>query len=274
MNPAMRVLTGAKNLPPVFMKSENQRFLSSAQSFSAPRYHLANIQANPKSMKKAKRVGRGIGSGKGKTAGKGHKGQKSRQGNQGLKGKGFEGGQTPFYRRIPKSGFTNNEYKEEYKVLNLNVIKKALENKRFLFQREEYQHLKSYQNKNTPGNPITIKDLNDSNVVGPIRHGVTGVKLLAKGIEDFEETGGICVHLEVSKASQTAIKAIESAGGSVVCKYYSPLNLRAHLKPQKFDVLPKNSRPPPKKILYYSSDENRGYLSQKVQLDKYYRENP
>ncbi|MCC6346799.1 MAG: 50S ribosomal protein L15 [Nitrospirales bacterium] len=74
------------------------------------------------STKKAKRIGRGMGSGHGKTATKGHKGQKARSG--GTKGPAFEGGQTPMQRRLPKRGFKNSPFKREYTILNLSTIEK------------------------------------------------------------------------------------------------------------------------------------------------------
>jgi large subunit ribosomal protein L15 len=70
------------------------------------------------STKKPKRIGRGMGSGHGKTATKGHKGQKARSG--GTKGPSFEGGQTPLQRRLPKRGFKNIPFKKEYAILNLS----------------------------------------------------------------------------------------------------------------------------------------------------------
>lgn len=68
---------------------------------------LNDLSDNPGAHKKGKRVGRGVGSGKGKTSGRGHKGQKARAGGSAGRGPGFEGGQTPIYKRIPKRGFTN-----------------------------------------------------------------------------------------------------------------------------------------------------------------------
>lgn len=68
---------------------------------------LNNLRDNPGALKAKRRVGRGIGSGRGKTCGKGHKGQKARAGGGAGRGPGFEGGQTPLYRRLPKQGFTN-----------------------------------------------------------------------------------------------------------------------------------------------------------------------
>jgi len=74
------------------------------------------------SKKRPKRIGRGIGSGHGKTSTKGHKGQKARSG--GAKGPGFEGGQMPLQRRLPKRGFTNAPFKKEYAVLNLKDVER------------------------------------------------------------------------------------------------------------------------------------------------------
>lgn len=80
---------------------------------------LEELKPAQGSNKKAKRVGRGVGSGSGKTAGKGHKGQKARSG--GVKGPGFEGGQMPLQRRIPKRGFTNI-FRKEYAIVNLSDL--------------------------------------------------------------------------------------------------------------------------------------------------------
>jgi large subunit ribosomal protein L15 len=80
---------------------------------------LEELKPSQGARKKAKRVGRGPGSGSGKTAGKGHKGQKARSG--GVKGPGFEGGQMPLQRRLPKRGFTNI-FRKEYAVVNLSAL--------------------------------------------------------------------------------------------------------------------------------------------------------
>lgn len=73
----------------------------------------------------------------------------------------------------------------------------------------------------------------------------------------------------MSQASASAINAIEAAAGSIKTVYFTRLTLRAHLKPHKFEKLPRNPRPPPKIMPYYTSDEKRGYLSQKVQLAEF-----
>lgn len=83
-----------------------------------------------------------------------------------------------------------------------------------------------------------------------------------QGAENFTH----CVDITVSQASQSAIEAIERNGGSLVAKYLSRLALRAHLKPWKFAVLPKESKPKPRVLKYYTDPEKRGFLSQQVQL--------
>jgi len=86
-----------------------------------PSIELHLLRPAKGSKKRSKRIGRGVGSGRGKTSGKGHKGQLARSG--GGKGPGFEGGQMPLIRRIPKRGFTNI-FKKEYAVVNLDVLTK------------------------------------------------------------------------------------------------------------------------------------------------------
>jgi len=141
-----------------------------------------NLGARPTS----KRLGRGIGSGKGKTSGKGVKGQKAREG---VSLNGFEGGQLPIYRRLPKRGF-HNLFRKEYAPVNLGTIEEALVSGR----------LASDQ-------PITIEMLRAAGLVRLNK--VDGVRLLATG----EITRAI--HVTVSGASAKAIAAVEAAGGTV-----------------------------------------------------------
>jgi large subunit ribosomal protein L15 len=89
---------------------------------------LNTIRDNKGARKSLLRVGRGIGSGKGKTAGRGNKGQKSRSGVA-IKGKGFEGGQTPIYRRLPKRGFNNANFTKTFAVINLGDIQSLVDAK-------------------------------------------------------------------------------------------------------------------------------------------------
>ena len=130
-----------------------------------------------------KRIGRGIGSGLGKTAGKGHKGQKARSG--GSIRRGFEGGQTPLYRRLPKKGFTNH-FATEYATINVSDLEK-------------------YEAGTTVNMELLISD-------GTIRKELDGLKVLGNG----ELTKKLTV--EAKKFSASAIKKIEAAGGKIEVK--------------------------------------------------------
>ena len=127
-----------------------------------------------------KRIGRGIGSGTGKTAGKGHKGQNARSGG-GVR-PGFEGGQNPLFRRLPKRGFTNINRKD-YAVVNLDVL-----------------------NRFDEGTEITPALLIESGVVSNER---SGIKILGNGTLDKK------LSVQAHKFSASAKEAIENAGGSV-----------------------------------------------------------
>eukprot|EP01114_Cavostelium_apophysatum_P008732 TRINITY_DN2148_c0_g1_i1.p1 TRINITY_DN2148_c0_g1~~TRINITY_DN2148_c0_g1_i1.p1 ORF type:complete len:299 (+),score=72.05 TRINITY_DN2148_c0_g1_i1:64-960(+) len=175
---------------------------------------LGNLQDNPGARKKKIRLGRGTGGGRGKTSGKGNKGQKARSGggNQSI---GFEGGQTPLYKRMRKFGFTNNRTKIQYEKLNLD-------------------RLPYYINKGKLdiSKKLTMKDLLDAGCVSRIRD---GVKLLGRGAETFN----FPINIEVSSVSKSAEDAIKKAGGSVTTAYYSRLSLRHLIKPEKFERAPK-----------------------------------
>ena len=147
---------------------------------------LNEIRDNPGSRLKSKRLGRGIGSGKGKTSGKGVKGQKAREG---VALNGFEGGQLPLYRRLPKRGF-HNLFRKEYAPLNLGTLAKALDDGKL------------------PGDaPITEETLE---AAGLVRLGKkAGVRLLAHG------EIGRAVTITVSGASAAAVEAVQAAGGTV-----------------------------------------------------------
>jgi large subunit ribosomal protein L15 len=108
---------------------------------------------------------------------------------------------------------------------------------------------------------LTMKDLVEAGVatMSSVKH---GMKLLAKGKERLRSP----LKLEVSRASQSAIEALEAVGGEVTTVHFNRLALRALLKPHKFDLLPKRARPPPKLLPYYTNYKNRGYLSLEVQL--------
>ena len=205
---------------------------------------LNNLRDNPGAKRRKKRLGRGVGSGKGKTSGRGHKGQKARSGTKNLAGRAFEGGQTPFIRRIPKWGFTNNNFKLRFNEINLEDLQKCIDRKKI-----------------DPTKPINIKDLYNANLFGNVRD---GVKLLGRGADKLKQP----IQIEVSRASKSAIKAVEDAGGMVVARWYNRLGLRVLTKPSKFhpDLIPKFARPPNTKITkYYTDYDNRGYLSPEMQ---------
>lgn len=147
---------------------------------------LNELSDNPGATSPRKRVGRGTGSGLGKTSGKGHKGQKARRG---VAINGFEGGQMPIYRRLPKRGFTNL-FRKQYGVLNLDRLQAAIE-----------------AGKVDAGQPITGAALV---AAGVVKEAKDGVRLLAKGELKSK------VEIHVAGASKAAVAAVEKAGGSVV----------------------------------------------------------
>jgi large subunit ribosomal protein L15 len=147
---------------------------------------LNELHDNPGAKKARMRVGRGIGSGKGKTGGRGVKGQTSRTG---VSINGFEGGQMPLHRRIPKRGFTNH-MRMDYVVVNLGEIQKAIDAKKL--------------------DAAAVIDGATLVAAGLLRRTLDGVRLLAKG--EFSAKG---LKFSVIGASATAIAAVEQAGGSV-----------------------------------------------------------
>jgi large subunit ribosomal protein L15 len=150
---------------------------------------LNEIRDNPGAHYRAKRVGRGIGSGKGKTSGRGGKGQTARSG---VAINGFEGGQTPLHRRLPKRGFNNKIFQKDFKVVNLGRLQQALD----------------------AGKLKAEGALDGTALVaaGVLRRAGDGIRLLAKG----ELKAAITI--EVAGASKAAIEAVEKAGGKVVVK--------------------------------------------------------
>jgi large subunit ribosomal protein L15 len=146
---------------------------------------LNDLRDNPGARKKRMTVGRGIGSGKGKTSGRGVKGQKARTG---VAIRGFEGGQMPLHRRLPKRGF-NNIFSKDYAELNLGRLQQAIEAGRVDAKQ-----------------PITAEILTKAGITSKARD---GVRLLAKGEIKVK------VDLTVAGASKSAIAAVEKAGGKV-----------------------------------------------------------
>jgi large subunit ribosomal protein L15 len=153
---------------------------------------LNGISDNPGSSKNRMRVGRGIGSGKGKTGGRGVKGQKARTG---VAIKGFEGGQMPLHRRLPKRGFWN-PFSTNYNEVNLGRIQQAVEAGKLDAQA-----------------PVTLESLIAAGVLTKARD---GVKILGQGELSARLT------FEVAAASKSAIAAIEKAGGAITLLVAAP----------------------------------------------------
>lgn len=210
---------------------------------------LNNLSDNPGAIKTKRRLGRGIGSSKGKTCGRGHKGQKARSGGRSKVKPGFEGGQTKFYKRMPKRGFSNKFHAEPMTAVNIGDLQDFIDMKRI----------------DTDDKVINMKDLVDSGLV-TMSSVKFGIKLLAKGKDRFRSP----IKIEVSRASRSAIEAIEKAGGEVTTVHYNRLSLRALMKPHKFEggLLPRPALPPPRLMTYYNDFDNRGYLSPQIQKKK------
>ena len=146
---------------------------------------LHELRDNDGALQKKRRVGRGVGSGKGKTAGRGIKGQKSRSG---VAINGYEGGQMPLYQRLPKRGF-NKPNRKKFAVVNLGLIQKFVE----------------------AGKLDASAEISEDALVssGLVRRKLDGVRILAKG--DISAK----VKLSVTGASKSAIAAVEKAGGTL-----------------------------------------------------------
>lgn len=144
--------------------------------------NLHDLSPVPGSRREAKRLGQGIGSGTGKTSGKGHKGHKSRSGG-GVR-PGFEGGQMPLVRRVPKSGFNNARFAKVYQVVNLDSLSEKFES----------------------GREVTVRDLHNA---GLVRSCCQPVKILGRGEVDKPFT------VKVNAISREAKQKIEAAGGKV-----------------------------------------------------------
>ena len=145
---------------------------------------LNEIKDNEGARKSRKRVARGIGSGSGKTAGKGQKGQKARSG---VAVNGFEGGQMPIYRRLPKRGFKNH-FAKVFAVVNLDTIQKAVDAGKL------------------SANEINVETLMNANIISKK---LDGVRLLARGAINAS------INITVNSASKAAVAAVEKAGGKV-----------------------------------------------------------
>ncbi len=158
---------------------------------------LNQLSDNPGARKSRIRVGRGIGSGKGKTGGRGGKGQTARTG---VAINGFEGGQMPLFRRLPKRGF-NNVFRLDLTEVNLGRLQAAIESKRL-----------------DPKGTINGETLVAAGLLSRVRD---GVRLLGKGELKTKVT------IEVAGASKSAIAAVEKLGGSVIVKAPKPKKVEA-----------------------------------------------
>ena len=146
---------------------------------------LNELRDNQGAVQNRKRVGRGIGSGIGKTSGSGHKGQKARSG---VSIKGFEGGQMPIHRRLPKRGF-NNIFRKDYVEVNLSRLQKAVD-----------------EGKLDAGKAVDGDALIAAGVIRRIRD---GVRILAKGSLSAK------LDIHAAGASKAAVAAVEAAGGKI-----------------------------------------------------------
>lgn len=143
---------------------------------------LNELKPAPGAKKARRRVGRGIGSGNGKTAGRGQKGQKSRSGYS--KGPGWEGGRSNLIERLPKRGFNNNQFRTFYQLVNLSDL-----------------------NKLEDGSDVTGQTLKEAGIV---RHANRPIKLLGNGQLDVRS-----LSVELDNYSQSAMDAVQAAGGTI-----------------------------------------------------------
>ena len=187
---------------------------------------LNELKDNPGSRRSRTRVGRGIGSGKGKTAGRGHKGQKSRSG---VAIKGFEGGQMPIHMRLPKRGF-NNFTKKKYTEITTGKLQSYIDNGLLKIDKE-----------------ITEDDFISSCA---IKKSPNGFKLLNKG--DLKSK----ISISISKATKSSIELIQSLGGTIniletpKTKRNRKVTKKANKTKQEEDILEDN------KVVENDSDEN------------------
>ena len=148
---------------------------------------LNEVRDNSGATRNAKRVGRGVGSGTGKTSGSGHKGQKARSG---VSINGFEGGQMPIHRRLPKRGF-NNIFRKSYVVVNLGRLQGALD-----------------AGKLDASKPVDAAALVGAGVISKARD---GVRILANGELTTKK-----LQIHAAGASKAACKAVEKVGGKII----------------------------------------------------------
>ena len=200
---------------------------------------LNEIRDNHGSRKPRTRVGRGEGSGKGKTGGRGVKGQKSRSGVSVL---GFEGGQMPIYRRTPKRGF-NNIFAKKFEIVNLGRLQKAIDNKKF--------------------DAKSVVSVETLSAAGLIRGDKNGVRILAKG--DIKES----LVFEVAGVTRAAMAAIEKVGGKILLPSPTKAEKLSKTKAEK-TAAKKSATEQGKKIATPDGDDlnTTKTLDQDAQLDE------
>jgi large subunit ribosomal protein L15 len=227
-----------------FKYSLNQRFFSSinqhydnfgSEESVLPVIRQSNIKDNYGARMRSTRLGRGPGSSKGKTSGRGHKGYMARTGNA---ARHFEGGQTPMTRRLPKHGFSRNGIKDKLVYINIDKIVYLINKKRI-----------------DPTKPITIKEIF---YAGGISKTLDGVKLLGRGAHLLKSLPPL--NIEVSFASKDAIDQIKENGGNVTCKYRTALLLKYLIKPFKFHKELTTPYPPFTEVKKILNEENKGAM--------------
>jgi len=241
LQPAVRLLHSAHRC---FCATATQQTTWTPYRFACLRLlSLNDLRDQKGAIKKRHRVGRGPGSGIGKTCGKGTKGTYQRHR---LRKRGFEGGHTPLWKATPKFG-------KKQRLRDLQPLDLA---KLLMWIRD---------GRIDTSQPLTMKILQESNIFGnaKIRD---GVKLLGRAAENFKKefpSLGLPVpNLILTDASQRGKEAIESVGGTVELRWMARVPLQAHFKPEKFPILPRSNGVPPKKLWQkynYEFPEDRYY---------------
>lgn len=196
---------------------------------------MGRLSDAPGAQKNETRVGRGPGSGHGKTSGRGQKGQKAR----GSVKSWFEGGQTPIFKMFPKRGFKSHVEQPQY--VNLDKIQHYIDNKRI-----------------DASKPITMKAFYDAGILKKVTSG--GVKIIGGGAHKLRQP----VTISASKASKTAISRIEELGGNYTAQFYTKSGLETLVRPEividRLGRIPLRAKPIARKhIEYYRDEANRGY---------------
>ncbi|KAG7813384.1 hypothetical protein KL921_000930 [Ogataea angusta] len=225
------MLTGFSKYGQYFLLSPQYRCISM----------LGHLKPAPNSQVNEKRVGRGPGSGYGKTSGRGQKGQKAR----GSVPHWFEGGQTPVYKLYPKRGFIRHQKLDLHEVPLIRI----------------QQFYDSGRLKLAPGETLTMKKMKEIGLItGSLKDGVA---ILGTGAPVYK----LNINIESTKATQTAIETIENNGGKYTARYFSrSLGYQVHMAPERFmrskGYVPMQAKPIARRdILYYTSPEKRGYLA-------------